>query len=1308
VAFILKDRVKETTTSTGTGAISLAGATDTFDRFQDYMSNADTTYYAIIHTGSGVDEWEVGLATWNTGNTLTRTTVLSGSNGTSAVNFSAGTKNVFMTYPADKAVIEDASNNITVGNNIVVGGTVDGRDIATDGSKLDGIESGATADQTAAEIRTLVESASDSNVFTDADHTKLNNIEAGAEVNDPAFKTISVSGQSNVVADADADTLTLAAGSNVTITTNASTDTVTIASTDTNTVPNNATITISAGNALTGGGNFTTDQSSNETITINHQDTSTQASVNNSGRTYIQDITLDTYGHVTGISSATETVTDTNTNQLTTFVLEDGDGTEVTISHGKEVKFVEGGGIDINWTDTSTGSDGDPYDLTFTHADTSSQASLNNSNGTVIQDVTLDGYGHVTALGTVNLDSRYYTETEADSRFLLDSELTDLAAVKAIDQGLTTSSNVQFNNITVDGNLTVGGTTTTINSTTVTVDDPIFTLGGDTAPASDDNKDRGIEFRWHNGSAAKIGFFGFDDSVQKFTFIPDATNTSEVFTGTAGTIVADLEGDVTGTIQTAAQTNITSLGTLSSLSVTNNITVGGTVDGRDIATDGTKLDGIEASADVTDATNVAAAGALMDSEVTNLAQVKAFDSSDYATAAQGTTADAAMPKTGGTFTGAVTLLNTGAGSGISPYLNLKRDSSSPAANDYLGALRFLGEDGASNETVYTSLVGRITDATSGSEDGRLDIYQATAGAGTLTYVLRNNKLQLNNEQTIEWTSHGGTIYEVTLAAATPSTDRTITLPDATGTVAITGAAQNVDFGTVTADGLTTGGNIFFDSTSGALRFRTTEGIEKATARLATNDLKIETSGLARTLFAANGDISFYEDTGTTAKFFWDASAEALGLGTTSPTNGKIEISNSTDGYESIRVSDSRATPSANKRTMDLRYTGTNGRTASNTQMLYLYDSNASSTQPFIQVDGSSSTHLVLDSSGNVGINESNPSFKLDVEQVGGDAIRINAGNDFSGLRLTSTSGSWSLRTSTADAMIFYDVSSASERMRIDSSGNVGIGTSSIAAKVHIESASASITPSVHADELLVEGSGNSGITIGSGTSSEGSLRFADSGGDSRGQVNYSHSNDSLRFYTADSLAATIDSSGNLLVGKTSADNTTAGGSIFAGVSSFVNDGARALTLVRNTSDGDLVEFRKGSTTVGSIGTSAGNSIYVGTSNVGVRFSNVNDAIYPMTTSGVNRDAATDLGISSVRFKDLYLSGTATANSFSGDGSSLTGISASAEDGIFWENDQAVTSNYTITNNKNAMSAGPITINSGVTVTVGDGEAWTVV
>ena len=94
------------------------------------------------------------------------------------------------------------------------------------------------------------------------------------------------------------------------------------------------------------------------------------------------------------------------------------------------------------------------------------------------------------------------------------------------------------------------------------------------------------------------------------------------------------------------------------ISVTGDVTVTGNVDGRDVATDGTKLDGIEASADVTDTANVTSAGALMDSEVTNLSQVKAFDSSDYATAAQGATADAALAKSGGAMTGAITTNST--------------------------------------------------------------------------------------------------------------------------------------------------------------------------------------------------------------------------------------------------------------------------------------------------------------------------------------------------------------------------------------------------------------------------------------------------------------------------------------------------------------------------------------------------------------------------------------------------------------------------------------------------------------------------
>ena len=114
------------------------------------------------------------------------------------------------------------------------------------------------------------------------------------------------------------------------------------------------------------------------------------------------------------------------------------------------------------------------------------------------------------------------------------------------------SASPTFTGTVTCNDLTVNGTTTTINSTTTTLDDPIITLGGDTAPASDDNKDRGVEFRWHNGSSAKVGFFGFDDSTGYMTFIPDATNTSEVFSGTQGDFQAtNFRGALVGNASTA-------------------------------------------------------------------------------------------------------------------------------------------------------------------------------------------------------------------------------------------------------------------------------------------------------------------------------------------------------------------------------------------------------------------------------------------------------------------------------------------------------------------------------------------------------------------------------------------------------------------------------------------------------------------------------------------------------------------------------------------------------------------------------------
>lgn len=99
MAFVLADRVKETTTTTGTGTVTLLGASTGYQSFSA-IGNSNTTYYTIAgQTGS---EWEVGIGTYtSSGTTLARTTVIASSNSGSLVNFSAGTKDVFVTYPAE-------------------------------------------------------------------------------------------------------------------------------------------------------------------------------------------------------------------------------------------------------------------------------------------------------------------------------------------------------------------------------------------------------------------------------------------------------------------------------------------------------------------------------------------------------------------------------------------------------------------------------------------------------------------------------------------------------------------------------------------------------------------------------------------------------------------------------------------------------------------------------------------------------------------------------------------------------------------------------------------------------------------------------------------------------------------------------------------------------------------------------------------------------------------------------------------------------------------------------------------------------
>ena len=367
-------------------------------------------------------------------------------------------------------------------------------------------------------------------------------------------------------------------------------------------------------------------------------------------------------------------------------------------------------------------------------------------------------------------------------------------------------------------------------------------------------------------------------------------------------------------------------------------------------------------------------------------------------------------------------------------------------------------------------------------------------------------------------------------------------------------------GTVTADGLTvnsgaTNTTSFFESTDATADIVVADTNTSNVLRTNSGGLFINTGGTASTQgtgatptaqFATNGDVSFYEDTGTTAKFFWDASAESLGIGTSSPTNN-LDIAAASSATLSVR--------------------------------------NTSTISSILLSNGSSAN------------------------QVFSRGINSSTGRDLAFVQGTA------------------------EAMRIDSNGNVGIGTVSPAQALHVASTgSARIriddTDTAKATaSALIEFTGSDG-------------RAAYMGADSGSFVTDLESGTRMTWRISGSEAMRIDSSGNVLVGKTSASVATAGIQLLPDSDSAITrDAGTVLYLNRNTSDGTIAEFRKDGTAVGSIGTTGGD-LMIGTGDVNIRFDDGADAIVPRNSDGSGRDAAVDIGLSTVRFKDLYLSGGA--------------------------------------------------------------------
>jgi len=320
---------------------------------------------------------------------------------------------------------------LDINGNITISGTVDGRDVSTDGAKLDLIEAGATADQTAAEILTAIKTVDGTGSGLDADL---------------------LDGQhaADIISSASA-----AASNNI----------------------NDGTITLTAGNAIDGGGTFTVNQLLDSTITFNHADTSTQVSVLGSGGQVIQDVVLDTYGHVTGLDQVdfddryyteteldagqlddryyTETELDagqldnryyTETEldagqldnryftetELTGGELDSRYYTETELDAGQldnryftETEVTTALGLKVDKTqsvlsgDGLTGGGALSGDVTLSHADTSSVAntgSMDLNNAEVIDSLAFDEFGHVVSFTTGNL--AVLTIPIADARYV--------------------------------------------------------------------------------------------------------------------------------------------------------------------------------------------------------------------------------------------------------------------------------------------------------------------------------------------------------------------------------------------------------------------------------------------------------------------------------------------------------------------------------------------------------------------------------------------------------------------------------------------------------------------------------------------------------------------------------------------------------------------------------------------------------------------------------------------------------------------------------------------------------------------------
>ena len=682
------------------------------------------------------------------------------------------------------------------------------------------------------------------------------------------------------------------------------------------------------------------------------------------------------------------------------------------------------------------------------------------------------------------------------------------------------------NNLTVTGNFTVDGTTTTVNSTTVTIDDPIFTLGGDTAPGSNDSKDRGIEFRYYDGTA-RLGFMGYDNSTGKFTMLTAATNSSEIFSGTKATLVANLEGtadawsssrtltlagDVTGSVSINGSADVT----LTTTVAANSVALGTDTTGNYIKKGATSGSGISGSVDSEGGTftvtsnatnsNTGSTIVLRDSNgnfAAGTITANTFDgalSGNAATVTNGVYLNTNQTLTNKTLTSPI-LTNPALGTPASGVLT---NCTGTATGLTAGTVTVTAEDTSPADRYLLFVDG--TGKQSIKRDSQLyyspDVNRLTVGelAGTIQTAAQPNITSVGVLTALEVSGNlnANVSGNVTGTAAT-----------------VTGAAQTAITSVGTLTGLTINGHLLFSLTSAQIKWKNNQGVKldlfgnsastnMYTIGMQTNTMYFRTyKNFAFYKGGSHNDSELNTGSGTAMMVIKDGN---VGIGTPSPgakldvvgniranavSEAKLIIEN-TD----VQLSENQRIGSLQFKQNDTSSTGTGKIGEIRMESIKHLPSGTyygESAKMIFSVgeranDNANIDAMTIDRTGNVGIGTPSPgSYKLRVEGTLYALNQINSGEALNaptyylGEYIRHVGDTNTRFGFPADYTIAFYTNNA-ERLRIDSAGKVGIGVTpnahkfevsgTIYASGQIQSANSFRAPTYNVDDYIKHTSDN--------------------------------------------------------------------------------------------------------------------------------------------------------------------------------------------------------------------------------------------